>query len=640
MNYSSHKNLQKPLSTEKYNVAVFNTNADIIDSELHKLDLKNESQDNLLATKESVNDHTANKSNPHEVTKSQVGLSNVDNKSSAAIRSEITKENVTNALGYTPYTPYEVDNMFSVLETNIDWKETVETYDDILIEYPEPQEGWTVNVKDTDYTYRYNGTEWIAISANAIPKATDNVDGLLSKEDHATLINTRNSSVTHISDTIKHITDDERTLWNTVSDKVNKEAGKGLSSNDYTTTEKNKLNSIAANAEINQNAFSNIKVGNLTVSADSKTDTVELVAGDNITITPDVANDKIIIASTASLSSDGNVTPKDIGALPVTGGTITGRLKVLAKDTEADPRLDVQAKRVDILKTDGGNSVAKLTEEQIDFNVPIEAHDISAKSLEDSLVYRYIKPYKDQLYAGENNRNGNYTGMYVRPSASQGGIGTFDNGNFNTLLQGLSFTATTTKLRSKSAELELGDSNSKMAIRRNQNPVFEAEDSHTKIRIDKENEDEVGYVDIGQNQTTYANTVHRFLDENEKPGTIDVGQIQKNGEPVYFKENIIVERSGSIIITGNDAFPITIEIVACNELIVNDNDRRYVPKAVYSYVMASFSGIETAKLSANTSAMASTYGTITASTNGVTITAKSNNYLLVSVTGNATIKTL
>ena len=41
--------------------------------------------------------------NPHNVTKSDVGLGNVENKSSSTIRSEITSSNVTNALGYTPY---------------------------------------------------------------------------------------------------------------------------------------------------------------------------------------------------------------------------------------------------------------------------------------------------------------------------------------------------------------------------------------------------------------------------------------------------------------------------------------------------------------------------------------------------------
>lgn len=77
--YTKYKNLEKPLSTEKYNVGVANKNSDVIDSELHKLDLKNESQDTLLATKESLIQHTDNTENPHNVTKSQVGLDNVDN---------------------------------------------------------------------------------------------------------------------------------------------------------------------------------------------------------------------------------------------------------------------------------------------------------------------------------------------------------------------------------------------------------------------------------------------------------------------------------------------------------------------------------------------------------------------------------
>ena len=50
----------------------------------------------------NLSSHTSNTSNPHSVTKAQVGLGNVEKKSSATIRGEITKSNVTTALGYTP----------------------------------------------------------------------------------------------------------------------------------------------------------------------------------------------------------------------------------------------------------------------------------------------------------------------------------------------------------------------------------------------------------------------------------------------------------------------------------------------------------------------------------------------------------
>lgn len=46
----------------------------------------------------------AKANNKPSYTKSEVGLGNVENKSSATIRGELTKENVTNALGYTPPT--------------------------------------------------------------------------------------------------------------------------------------------------------------------------------------------------------------------------------------------------------------------------------------------------------------------------------------------------------------------------------------------------------------------------------------------------------------------------------------------------------------------------------------------------------
>ena len=194
--YSTYKKLELPKSIEHYDVGVVNKNNRIIDSELHKLDLKNESQDNSLST------HISNKNNPHGVTKSQIGLNNVENKSSSTIRDEITKDNVTKALGYTPYTPNEIDNKFATLETNIDWKESVETFDDIILAYSNPEDGWTVNVKDTDYTYRFNGNKWVVISANAIPKATDNVDGLLSKEDHAKYEDANNKKHTHTNKSI------------------------------------------------------------------------------------------------------------------------------------------------------------------------------------------------------------------------------------------------------------------------------------------------------------------------------------------------------------------------------------------------------------------------------------------------------
>ena len=83
--------------------------------------------------------------------------------------------NISNA-----YTKDEVDNLFSQHETNISWKAAVATYSDIATTYPNPQEGWTVVTTDTNIAWRYSGGEWIEISANTIPNATTQVNGLMT----------------------------------------------------------------------------------------------------------------------------------------------------------------------------------------------------------------------------------------------------------------------------------------------------------------------------------------------------------------------------------------------------------------------------------------------------------------------------
>ena len=148
------------------------------------------------------------------------------------------------------------------------------------------------SVTDANGTYEfvYNGTQWELVgdldtnNTYTAATATPLMDGegavgtstKYAREDHV-----------HPSDTTK----------------VDKVDGKGLSTNDYTTEEKTKLSNIASGAEVNQNAFSNVKVGSTTIAADSKTDTLTLTAGDNITLTPDASNDKVTIAATDTITT-------------------------------------------------------------------------------------------------------------------------------------------------------------------------------------------------------------------------------------------------------------------------------------------------------------------------------------------------
>ena len=148
MAYSQYKNLELPAGSERYSIDTFNNNNRIIDSELHKLELENQRQDDLLATKEMLNSETArattkenqlsvelndeidrarasenmlsgditdeatralaaekrvndalsshilNQENIHKVTKTQVGLGNVDNTADLEIGRASCRERV------------------------------------------------------------------------------------------------------------------------------------------------------------------------------------------------------------------------------------------------------------------------------------------------------------------------------------------------------------------------------------------------------------------------------------------------------------------------------------------------------------------------------------------------------------------
>ncbi len=92
-----------------------------------------------------------------------------------------------------------------------------------------------------------------------------------------------------------------------------------------------------SNAEVNQNAFSNVKVGSTTVAADSKTDTLELVAGTNVTLTPDATNDKVTI--TAKDTTYSAATTSEAGLMSVTDKTKLDGIATGANKTTVDSAL-------------------------------------------------------------------------------------------------------------------------------------------------------------------------------------------------------------------------------------------------------------------------------------------------------------
>lgn len=92
------------------------------------------------------------------------------------------------------------------------------------------------------------------------------------------------------------------------------------------TSDKSKLNGIASGAEVNQNAFSNVVVGSTTIAANSKTDTLTLTAGSNITLTPNATNDSITISASGSSYS-----------LPVASNNTRGGIKLSSSTQGGTP---------------------------------------------------------------------------------------------------------------------------------------------------------------------------------------------------------------------------------------------------------------------------------------------------------------
>ena len=126
------------------------------------------------AIEANVSAHIGNTANPHKVTKAQIGLANVENKSSTQIRSEITKENVTNALGYTPIDESRIGAANGVASLDASGRipasqipggfDNIEEYDNLAAFPTTGEEGKIYVAKDTNLTYRWTGSQYVEIS--------------------------------------------------------------------------------------------------------------------------------------------------------------------------------------------------------------------------------------------------------------------------------------------------------------------------------------------------------------------------------------------------------------------------------------------------------------------------------------------
>ena len=267
------------------------------------------------------------------------------------------------------YTKLEIDNKFNELNVGLDWKESVATFDDIATTYPNPQDGWTVNTKDTDITYRYTGTTWIAISANAIPLASQTTDGKMSKTDKRTLDNLAvkvadleedmgsfsEGVAGDLSGIISRVSTAEKSIQ-TVDGKVaSLQTGKSDVNHNhdstYSKTTHNHDSVYSKTSHNHDNSYLKLSGGTMQGEIQMASNAIKLTdtsvgnaaighenSSGDIYIS-NINNDYLRLKSNKTMTYAGykvytaleKPTASEVGALPITGGTLTGNLTLGTK---------------------------------------------------------------------------------------------------------------------------------------------------------------------------------------------------------------------------------------------------------------------------------------------------------------------
>ncbi len=98
----------------------------------------------------------------------------------------------------------------------------------------------------------------------------------------------------HLGSDVVHVTAQQKEGWDAKAGTVvATQEAPGL----MAAADKKKLDGVSAGAEVNQNAYGSINVGNMTVTANGKTATFTLEAGSNVTLSADNAVKKITVAA-------------------------------------------------------------------------------------------------------------------------------------------------------------------------------------------------------------------------------------------------------------------------------------------------------------------------------------------------------
>lgn len=307
--------------------------------------------DTTRASVEALEAHTTNTSNPHNVTKTQIGLGNVDNTSDlnkpistatqSALNNKVDKvqgkglstEDYTTAekeklATLTNYNDTEIKSDITELQSNVGTLQSdVSTVKENISTLQEDVTGIEGNVSTLTQT---------------VSTLDTTVDGL------NTTVEGLETDVTELQGTVSDVEGSVSTLQTNLNNKVDKVQGKGLSTNDFTNEYKTKLDglnnyddtTVTENIAELQSDVSSLQttVGNHTKSIETNTTDITTLKGNVQTLQTNLGN-KVDKVTGKGLSTEDYTTAEknklagieanaNNYTLPKASGTVLGGIKI------------------------------------------------------------------------------------------------------------------------------------------------------------------------------------------------------------------------------------------------------------------------------------------------------------------------
>ena len=307
--------------------------------------------DTTRASVEALEAHTTNNSNPHNVTKTQIGLGNVDNTSDlnkpistatqTALNNKVDKvegkglstEDYTTAekqklAGLSNYNDTEVKADITELQSNVGTLQSdVSTAKENISTLQEDVTGIEGNVSTL--------TQSVSTLDTTVDGLNTTVEGL-------------ETDVTELQGTVSDVEGSVSTLQTNLNNKVDKVQGKGLSTNDFTNAYKTKLDGLnnyddttvkqdITELQTDVNALETT-VGNHTKSIETNTTDITTLKGNVQTLQTNLGNKVDKVTGKGLSTNDYTTTEKNKLAgieanannytLPKASGTVLGGIKI------------------------------------------------------------------------------------------------------------------------------------------------------------------------------------------------------------------------------------------------------------------------------------------------------------------------